>query len=61
MSHDTSAVENRQEEMWKAAHVDLVGRQTRRRADVVVLCEFYVGKMQIPIFSSLIDDHSQQL
>ena len=33
VSHDTSVVKNRQEEPWESAHVDLVGRQTCRRAD----------------------------
>ena len=33
VSHDAGAVENRQEEPWESAHVDLVGRQTCRRAD----------------------------
>ena len=33
VSHDASAVENRQEGPWESAHVDLVGRQTRRCAD----------------------------
>ena len=50
--HDTSAVENRQREPWESAHVDLVGRQTRRRADGVVVSEFYVGQMQVPIVLS---------
>ena len=31
--HDANAVENRPGELWESAHVDLVGRQTRRRAD----------------------------
>ena len=44
MFHDTSAVENRQGETWESAHVDLVGRQTRRPADGIVVGEFYVGR-----------------
>ena len=59
VSNDTCAVENRQEEPWESAHVDLVGRQTRRRADRVVVSEFYVGQMQVPIVLSLVDEHSQ--
>ena len=58
MSHDTSAVENRQGGRWESAHVDLVGRQTRRRANGIVVSEFYVGQMQVPIVLSLVDDHS---
>ena len=61
VSHDTSAVNNRQREPWKSAHVDLVGRQTRRRADGIVVSEFYVGQMQAPIVLSLVDVHSQHL
>ena len=57
--HATSAVENRQEEPWECAHVDLVERQTRRRADGIVVSEFYVGQMQVPIVLSLVDDHGQ--
>ena len=61
VSHDTGAVETRQGERWESAHVDLVRRQTRRRADRVVVSEFYVGQMQVPIVLSLVDDHSQHL
>ena len=39
--------------------VDLVGRQTRPRADGVVVSEFYVEQMQVPIILSLADDHSR--
>ena len=41
--------------------MDVVGRQTRRRADGVVVSEFNVGEMQFPIVLSLVDDHSQHL
>ena len=41
--------------------MDLVGRQTRRRADGIVASEFYVGQKQVPIALSLVDDHSQHL
>ena len=61
VSHDTCAIENRQEEPWESAHVDLVGRQTRRRANGVVVSEFDVGQMQVPVVLSLVDDHSQHL
>ena len=43
VSHDTSVVENSQGNSRESAHVDVVGRQTRRRADEVVVSEFYVG------------------
>ena len=59
--HDAGAVENRQVETWKSAHVDLVGRQAHRRADGIVVREFDVRTMQVPIVLSLVDDHSQHL
>ena len=61
VSHDTSTVKTVSGEPWESAHVDLVGRQTRRRADGVVVSEFYVGQMQVPIVLSLIDNNSQHL
>ena len=61
VSHDTSAVENRQGEAWESVHVDLVGRQTRRRANGIVVIEFSVEPMQVPTFLSLVDDHIQHL
>ena len=61
VSHDASAVENRQGETWESAHVDLVGRQTRRRADEIVVRELDVRQMQVHIVLSLVDDHSQHL
>ena len=61
VSHDTSAVENRRGGAWESAHVDLVGRQTCCRADGIVINEFDVGQMQVPIVLSLVDDHSQHL
>ena len=61
VSHDTCAVENRQGEPWESAHVDLVGRQTRRRADRVVVSEFDVGQMRVPVVLSLVDDPIQHL
>ena len=45
----------------ESAHVDLVGCQTRRRANGTVVSEVYVGQMQVPIVLSLFDDHSQHL
>ena len=59
VSHDTSAVENRQGAPWESARVDIVGLQTCRGADVIVLTEFEVGQMQVPIALSLVDDHIQ--
>ena len=41
--------------------MDLVGRQTGHHADGLVVSEFYVGQMQVPIVLSLIDDHSQHI
>ena len=41
--------------------MDLVGRQTRRRADGIILSEFYVGQMQVQIVLSLLDDNTQHL
>ena len=60
VSH-ASAVEKRQGEPWESAHVDLIGRQIRRRSDGIVVSEFYVGQMQVSIVLSLVDDHSQHL
>ena len=39
MSHDASAVKNRQDKTWESAHVDHVRRRTRRRADGIVVSE----------------------
>ena len=61
VSHDTIAVEICQGELWKSAHVDLVERQTRRRAHIIVVSEFYVGQMQVPIVLSIVEDRSQHL
>ena len=41
--------------------MDLVGRQARRRADGIVVSEFDVRQMQVPIVLSLVDDHGQHL
>ena len=59
--HDAGAVENRQGEAWESAHVDLVRRQARRRADIFVVSEFDVRQMQVLNVLSLVDDHSQHL
>ena len=61
VSHDTSVVETSQGEPWESAHVNLVGPQTRRRADEIVVSEFYVGRMQVPIVLLLVNGHSQHL
>ena len=45
MSHDSGAFENRQKETWKSTHVNLVGRQTRRRADGIVEYELDVKEL----------------
>ena len=59
VSHDTSAVENRQGAPWESALVDTVGLQTCRGDDVIVVTEFDVGQMQLPIALSLVDGHIQ--
>ena len=41
--------------------MDLVGRQTCRRADGIVVSKFDVGQTQVPIVLSLVGDHSQHL
>ena len=58
VSHDASAAENHQGKTREYAHVDLVGCQTRRRADGIVVSEFDVRNMQVPIILSLVGDHS---
>ena len=59
VSRDSGAFENHQREAWKSTHVNLVGRQTRRRADRI--CELDVRELQIPVVLSFVDDHSQHL
>ena len=59
VSHDSGAFENHQWETWKSAHVNLVGRQTRRRADRIGVCELDVRELQTPVVLSFVDDHSQ--
>ena len=61
VSRDSGAFENRQRETWKSTHVNLVGGQTRRRADRIVVCELKVRELQVPIVLSFINDHSQHL
>ena len=61
VSHDASAVENREGELWESARVGLVGRQTRSRDDEIAIRAFDVGQMQVAIVLSLVDDHSQYL
>ena len=38
VSRDSGAFENRQKKTWKSIHVNRVGRQTRHRADRIVVC-----------------------
>ena len=61
VSRYSGAFENRQGETWKTTHVNLVGRQTRRRVDRIVVCELAVREPQIPVVLSFVDDHSQHL
>ena len=49
VSHNSGAFENSQRETWKPTHVNLVGRQTRRRADRIVVCELDVRELQIRV------------
>ena len=46
VSRDSGAFEDCQGETWKSTHVNLVGRQTRRRADRIVVCELDVRELQ---------------
>ena len=41
--------------------MDLVGSQARRRVDGIIVSEFDVRTMQVPIVLSLVDDHSHHL
>ena len=50
----SGAFENRQGETWKPTHVNLVGRQTRRRADRTVVTELDMSEPQIPVVLSLV-------
>ena len=59
VSRDSGASENRRRETSKPTHVNLVGRQTRRRADRTVVWELDVRELQVPVVLSFIDDHSE--
>ena len=61
VSHESGAFENRQSETWKSTHVDLVGRQTRHRADRIVVSQHDVREVQIPVVLPFVDYHSQDL
>ena len=41
--------------------MDLVGGQTRSRADLIVLIELNVRELQIPVVLAFVGDHSQHL
>ena len=60
-SRNFGVFENRQRETWESIHVNLIGRQTRRRTDRIVVCELDVTELQIPVVLSFVDDHSQHL
>ena len=60
VSRDSGTFENRQGETWKSTYVNLVGRQTRRRADRIV-GELDVRELQIQVVLPFIDHHSQHL
>ena len=59
VSRYSGAFENREGETCKPTNVNLVGRQTRRRADRIVVSELDVREPQTPVVFSLFDDHSQ--
>ena len=61
VSRDSGVFENHQRQTWKSTHVNLVGHQTRRRSDRIVVSELDVRELQIPVVLSFIDDHSQYL
>ena len=48
VSRYSGAFENRQGLTWKSTHVNLVGCQTRRRADRIVVGELDVSESQNP-------------
>ena len=43
VSRYSDEFENRQGETWKPSHMNLVGRQTRRGADQIVVCLLYTS------------------
>ena len=47
MSRDSGAFEIHQGETWKPTHVNLVGHQTRRCADQIVVCDLDVRELVI--------------
>ena len=59
-SRYSGSFENRQE-TWKPTHVNLVGRQTCRRADRIIVSELDVTEPQTSVVLPLVDDHSQHL
>ena len=59
VSRYSGAFKNHHGETWKPIRVNLIERQTRRRADRIVASEFVVRELQIPVVLSLVDDHSQ--
>ena len=61
VSRDSGAFENSLGETWKSTHVNFVGRQTRRRADQIVVCKLDVRELQIPVVLSFVDDRGQHL
>ena len=59
-SRYSCAFENHQGETCRPTHVNLVGGQTRCRADRIVVSELDVRELQIPVLS-FVDDHSKHL
>ena len=49
VSRDSGPFENRQGETWESPHVNLVGRQSRCRANRIVVSELDVREPRIPV------------
>ena len=58
---DSRASKHYQRDAWTSTHVDLVGAQTRRRADQIVVSQLDMREIQIPVTLAFVDDHSQHL
>ena len=56
---DPDAFENRDREVWKPTHVDLVGSYIGSSADRTVVRKFGVRELLIPVISELVDHHCQ--
>ena len=54
VSRDSGVFENHQRQTWKSTHVNLVGHQTRRRSDRIVVSELDAREPQIPVVLSFV-------